>query len=374
MRIAFISTILGYPWGGADTLWTHAAEAAVARGDGVLLSVSPAVAASPRIAALAARGARIVTRRAVTGVPPLAVRIARKLGLARSYDARLLAELRSFRPDLVIFSQGGAYDLVLHRPLVAWLLSSGARFRIIANWQTERPELAPDEMELIRRAFACADRVNFVSTRNLEITRRHLDLPLPNAGVIQNPLRWQPPDVAPWPTEPVAQLATVSRLDEGKGIHLLLHALADTGAALPDWRLNIHGSGPFETRLREITAATGLQDRVHFRGHVPGLRSIWGANHLMVSPAIDDGVPMTIPEAMLCERPVLATCVGGARDWLEHSRTGFLCRAPEAAALAATLREAFAARDRWPEMGRAAAAAAQARYLPRDYLQLLSPC
>ena len=28
MKLAFISTILGYPWGGADTLWTHAAEAA----------------------------------------------------------------------------------------------------------------------------------------------------------------------------------------------------------------------------------------------------------------------------------------------------------------------------------------------------------
>lgn len=44
MRVAFISTILNHPWGGADTLWTNAAEAAQRRGNELLISVSPAVA------------------------------------------------------------------------------------------------------------------------------------------------------------------------------------------------------------------------------------------------------------------------------------------------------------------------------------------
>jgi glycosyltransferase involved in cell wall biosynthesis len=369
MKIAFISTILGYPWGGADTLWTRAAEAANDRGDRLLLSVSTAVASHPRIAALISAGAGVVIRNPVTSPPSLGARVLRKLGLARSPDAALIAALQAFRPDLVILSHGGTYDLVLHPALTAWLRSSGTRYRIIANWQEENPRLDDAHLAFMREAFVAADRLNFVSTRNLTVTRRHLALPLPNAQVIQNPLRWQPADVTPWPAGPVTRLATVSRLDEGKGIQLLLQALTACGPGLPDWQLNIHGQGPFEPQLR--AAAAPLGGRVQFRGYVKQLRDIWAENHLMVSPAIEDGVPMTIPEAMLCQRPVLATCVGGAEDWLAHGRTGFLCPAREAGALAATLQEAFAARDRWETMGRAAADAAAGRYRAEDHLLLV---
>ncbi len=44
-----MSTILGYPWGGADALWTRTASGALARGHDVLVAVSPVVAAHPRV-------------------------------------------------------------------------------------------------------------------------------------------------------------------------------------------------------------------------------------------------------------------------------------------------------------------------------------
>lgn len=371
MRFAFISTILGYPWGGADTLWTHAAEAASARGDALLLSISPMVAAHARIQALVARGAKTVIRRAPAGRLPFADRVRRKLGLLPATDNTLIAALQAFKPDAVIFSQGGTYDLVLHSALTDWLRSSRTRFRIIANWQEENPRLDAANLAFIRDTFVAADRLNFVSTRNLTVTRRHLGLPLPNAQVIQNPLRWQPADVAPWPAGPVTRLATVSRLDEGKGIQLLLQALAGCGASLPDWQLNIYGQGPYEPQLR--AAAASLGGRVQFRGYVKQLRDIWAENHLMVSPAIEDGVPMTIPEAMLCQRPVLATCVGGAEDWLTHGQTGFLSPSRDDIALVTLLEGAFASRVQWEEMGLAAAASAAEHYKPNDYLQLITP-
>lgn len=374
MRIAFISTILGYPWGGADTLWTHAAEAASVRNDVLLLGVSPAVAGHPRLQALAARGAQIVIREPGNPALSLLDRVRRKLGLGLTPDTLLIAALRKFHPDTVIFSQGGTYDLLLLPRLAAWLREHRVDYRVIANWQQEHPHLEPAELDVIRPAFSAAGSLNFVSTRNLEITRRHLGLPLPNARVIQNPLRWQPADTSPWPAGAVARLATVSRLDEGKGIHLLLEALARLPAGLPEWQLNIHGQGPHETVLRAIAAQPALRDRVHFRGYVKDLRSIWAGNQLMVSPAIDDGVPMTIPEAMLCQRPVLATRVGGAEDWLRDGETGFLCAPADATALGAALARALSHHAAWSTMGQAAQAFAQARYRADDYLQLITPC
>ena len=75
MRIAFVSTILSYPWGGADFLWTRAAEAAADGGDSLLLSLSPDTAAHPRIVALQSRGARLHLRTSRLSPPPLARRL-----------------------------------------------------------------------------------------------------------------------------------------------------------------------------------------------------------------------------------------------------------------------------------------------------------
>ncbi len=218
--------------------------------------------------------------------------------------------------------------------------------------------------------LAAAERIFFVSRRNLAATRRHLLHALPNATVVHNPLRWQPADATPWPAADVPRLATVSRLDFGKGIQILLHALAELRGEA--WSLRIHGQGEHEPALRAAVAHLGLAERVEFAGYVPSLREIWARGQMLCSPAIDDGVPMTIPEAMLCGRPVLATCVGGAEDWIEPGRTGFLVPAPTVPLLAAGLREAFAVHGRWPEMGLAAAAAASQRYRADDYRQLIS--
>lgn len=371
MKIAFVSTIVDYPWGGADFLWTRAAEAAADRGDTLLLAVSATVAEHPRVAALRARGATIQLREKETVPVTLGDRIGRRLQRLLGPTDAVAGALAKFRPDLVVFSCGATYDLAYFPAWVDWLLASRTPFRVIANWQLENPSLAPAEQERIVRAFMAADVLCFVSTRNLEVTRRHLGHALPNACVIHNPLRWQPADTTPWPASPPWQLATVSRLDAGKGVHLLLAAAATELPRHGDWRLTIHGRGPAEADLKEQASRLGLAGHVRFAGYVPDLRAIWENNHLMVSPSIEDGVPMTIPEALLCRRPVLTTAVGGAGDWVRDGVTGFVSPATTPVAFAKTLRTAWDQRSRWEAMGETGAAEAAARYRPDDYLQLI---
>src|SRR5438874_1177390 len=106
MRLAFISTVLGYPWGGADTLWTRAAEEAGRRDDALFISVSPLVASHARIAEMTTQGAVLHIRTAPVASVSFKARLLRKLGLVRSPDADLIAALRNFRPNLVVFSHG----------------------------------------------------------------------------------------------------------------------------------------------------------------------------------------------------------------------------------------------------------------------------
>ena len=224
----------------------------------------------------------------------------------------------------------------------------------------------------LARAFAVAESVFFVSSRNLAVTEQLLGIPLERAQVIHNPLRL-PPGELPlvWPKEGVFRMAVVGRLSREKGCPLILPAIKEALGDASDWTLDFYGDGPERPLLDRAIRDLGLEGRVALRGFVSDLESIWSNHVLLLSAAVDEGVPMTIPEAMLRGRPVLATRVGGAEDWISAGKDGFLCAAATHADLVASLSEAWAERDRWKELGEAAARSAGMRYRPDDFLRII---
>ena len=169
MRIAFVSTILHYPWGGADALWTSAAEMALTRGDQVFMAVSALTARHERIAALRAGGAEAFIRPTPEEAGALWRRAWRKGPWAARHPHRLRDQVRAFRPDLVVISCGGTYDPILEPALMAWLRESGTRFRLVANFQEEHPPLDESGRQSARAALLAAERIFCVSPRNLEL-------------------------------------------------------------------------------------------------------------------------------------------------------------------------------------------------------------
>ena len=373
MKIAVVSTILGYPWGGADAVWTAAAEAAARRGDQLLLAISSLALPHPRVAALLAGGATLHLRPRKDVLPGRVARLRHAIGRRVPHETALVRDLRAFAPDLVVFSCGGTYDVAYEPEVLEWLRASAVPCRIIANWQRDLPALGGEDRDLVRPPLELAEQVFFLSHRNLAATRRHLLAPLPAASVVQIPLRGELLGELPWPAESgTLTLAAVGRLEPVKGLDLLLHALHHALGTAPGWRLMIYGRGPELGPLQRTAAQLGLGAHVAFPGHVADLRAIWVGAHLFVSPAIDEGVPMTIPEAMLLGRPVLATCVGGAEDWIKDDENGFLCPAPTLDLLAHSLHHAWARRADWRDFGTRAHAAATARYQPDDYLRVIA--
>jgi phosphatidylinositol alpha-1,6-mannosyltransferase len=61
----------------------------------------------------------------------------------------------------------------------------------------------------------------------------------------------------------------VSRLVARKGQDLLIRALPAVASSVPDVRLLIVGSGPYDATLRKLAADTGVADRVVFAGFAP---------------------------------------------------------------------------------------------------------
>ncbi len=123
----------------------------------------------------------------------------------------------------------------------------------------------------------------------------------------------------------------VSRLVRRKGQDTLIRALPAITRRVPDAVLLIVGDGPDAARLRAMTAAHGLQERVRFVGAVPGkdLASWYGVGDVFAMPCrtrrkgLDvEGLGMVFLEASSCGLPVVAGDSGGAPDAVLDGITG----------------------------------------------------
>jgi glycosyltransferase involved in cell wall biosynthesis len=172
------------------------------------------------------------------------------------------------------------------------------------------------------------------------------------------------------PDDPL--ILCVAQLIKGKGVDLLLHALAKVSA---DYRAVIVGAGNLDDALKGLARSLGLADKVHFEG--------WASNETLgkfYSRAKIVAVPsrwaepfgMIGLEAMNHGRPVVAFNVGGTSDWLAHERTGLLVPEQDVAAFARALERLLTDTDTAQRMGEEGLARAHKEYAFEDYLERLT--
>ncbi|MBW2498064.1 MAG: glycosyltransferase family 4 protein [Deltaproteobacteria bacterium] len=156
-----------------------------------------------------------------------------------------------------------------------------------------------------------------------------------------------PEAVRPLPRteEGVFRLLYVGSLQQRKGVHLLLDALAQAQDELGDWSLDLVGEGPMRSELERMADRLGLASRIRFHGPQPYERVVqsFEACQLLVVPSTvgpggrTEGIPTVLVEALAHGRPVLTTRVSGIPELVEDGVTGFLVEHGSAEALAAGL-------------------------------------
>lgn len=354
MKITFVSTILGYPWGGADALWTAAAEAAAREGHQLLMALAPKTARHRRIRALITRGAAIRHRRRHADTGSRRWRVLQTM-LQLVGRPSLITRLQQFDPAIVCLCQGGTADFLVEPDLFSWLKRAQVPYVILCQANRDDSNFSPEDLHAGRDILNEAKAVVFVSRHNRVLAERQFGISLPNAVEIQNPppLRdW--PELA-WPPASPVKLATVSRLEStAKGLDLIIPALAASLGHQSDWQLDLYGEGPDKEKLKQLAAAHGISDHIHFRGFVADISTIWQDHHMLLLPSRFEGCSIAMMEAALCGRPVLATPVGGVDEWIVDGETGFVAKDISQAALVDALRRAWLARADWAQMGSAA--------------------
>lgn len=158
------------------------------------------------------------------------------------------------------------------------------------------------------------------------------------------------PDVPPRPRPPGAppRIINIARHVEVKGVDVLVEAMRSVD---PEIGLIQVGSGPVD--LAGLARELGVADRIEFR-EVPwesrAAELIPDAD-LFVLSSRDEGLPVSIMEAMLAAVPVVATDVGSIREEVADGETGLVVPKEDPEALAAAINELMADPARRARMG-----------------------
>lgn len=189
----------------------------------------------------------------------------------------------------------------------------------------------------VRRALSSASSVIVLSDSWKQYFRETLGLKKPIA-VVNNPVSPAPAMNAPAAGAPLA-LLFMGRLIRGKGLDYLIDAL---GANADRWRgrlkLIVAGSGDDEALARSIQR-NGVGDMVECLGWVGGKAkdAAFARSHILVLPSFNEGLPVSILEAMSRAMPVISTPVGGIPEVIESGVNGILVPPGDSGALAAAI-------------------------------------
>ena len=353
-KVAFVSTMEGYAWGGSEELWSRAALDLRTQGLAVSASVREWKPLHARMRLLSEKGVGLWLR--PENYPILKLgwqRIAHRGVSSTALEVRRM--LRATKPTLVIFSSGSPYPSI---DLLELCMEKGIRFVTIgqANWDTNW--IDDEHAARCRRGLSAAIRCYFVSKANLALTEKQLGCQLSNAEVVWNPFNIDYNSSPSWPalgSNGEVRLACAARLDPpSKGQDILFEALSAPQWVGRNWRLYLYGEGPMRNVLERLVQHFGLSERVVFAGHRP-VEEIWASNHVLVMPSRAEGLPLAIVEAMLCARPVVATDVAGNSEVVEDGITGFLADAPTARSVRNAMERLWGNRAKIEAMGMAGA-------------------
>lgn len=165
--------------------------------------------------------------------------------------------------------------------------------------------------------------------------------------------------------EQLLSIVSIGRLVPTKGHDVLIKACAQLLADGMQLRLQIVGSGPLESELRELVSTLGVGTQVEFLGALAFedvLQTLENADVFALAPRLlpghaPDGIPNVIAEAMALGIPVVTTRVSAIPELVSDGHTGTLVEVDDVDAFA----QAIASFAKTPELAQAYSTAARER-------------
>jgi glycosyltransferase involved in cell wall biosynthesis len=123
------------------------------------------------------------------------------------------------------------------------------------------------------------------------------------------------------PDQPV--ISMIARMHPSKHHDDLLTAVARLAETWPDLMVLLVGDGPEEETIKDQINQRGIEQNVRMLGYMEDVREVLAVSDLFVLPSEHEAFGRAVAEAMLMEKPVVATAVGGLPELISPD-TGLL--------------------------------------------------
>lgn len=201
------------------------------------------------------------------------------------------------RSKIVYHHHGGGFMIFYNK-------ESGYVLRAIIRWLLRIPEVIVALSEQWRENLHSID---------------------PNLPIIVLPNPVAVPDLVPKKMKSRIQILFMGRLGQGKGTHDLLEAARILLSKETSFHITLCGDGDLLYWARK-RAELGVDEFVEIRGWISGeaKKQAFSEADIYILPSYNEGLPMSILEAMTYGLPIVTTHVGGIPDAVIDGVNGFL--------------------------------------------------
>ena len=134
-------------------------------------------------------------------------------------------------------------------------------------------------------------------------------------------------------------IGLIARFSSVKGIDVLIEAFPSVLEQYPQALLLIVGQGPEEVMLKNRVNQLGLTPHVRFENIVKQTAEILPAFDVVIAPSRQEGLGLSVMEAMASALPVIASAVGGLKDLITDGVDGYLIKPDEPQLLGRVINE-----------------------------------
>ncbi len=119
-------------------------------------------------------------------------------------------------------------------------------------------------------------------------------------------------------------LTYAGRIQRVKQIDVLLEAFRQISETCPNSRLVVVGDGDQKQRLMSYSSALGISERVIWTGYRADVPRLLAATDLYVQTSVNEGLSLSMLEALASGKPIVATDAGGNSEIIQNGVNGCL--------------------------------------------------
>ena len=185
-----------------------------------------------------------------------------------------------------------------------------------------------------RYVLTAAKRIIALSEQWRQVIDEHV--PAGKTTVIHNPAMM--PNLSDGIDSRPPVVVFLGRLEPRKGVSDLIHAAQTVLQTVPDAKFLLAGTGEVE-KAETLSQQLGISASIQCLGWISreGLPNLLAQAAVFCLPSYDEGVPMSVLEAMSAGIPVVTTPVGGIPSFIQDGVSGILVQPGDTVSLAREL-------------------------------------